>query len=168
MINNRSYRDKLYYLKNRKKISKRNKEYYQKNKEKIKESSRKWGKLNPDKKRQYSKRYRELNPEKAKNCTKRWKRNNPEKTLIINKRYLNKLGIVFGMNSEEYEGTLKTWSRVIKNLDNYMCKLCDSKMKLSAHHIRPKHGFPKLALDLDNGITLCEDCHSEVHGFGIY
>lgn len=31
-----------------------------------------------------------------------------------------------------------------------------------AHHIRAKFHYPKLALDLDNGVTLCWRCHRAV------
>jgi len=30
---------------------------------------------------------------------------------------------------------------------------------LEAHHIRRKHDFPHLTLEVSNGITLCKFCH---------
>jgi 5-methylcytosine-specific restriction endonuclease McrA len=33
---------------------------------------------------------------------------------------------------------------------------------LEAHHIRPKRRFPKLTLEVNNGITLCFDCHRRI------
>jgi hypothetical protein len=43
------------------------------------------------------------------------------------------------------------------------CQVCGGKSELNVHHIRPYHLFPKLELDPDNLITLCEgstvNCH---------
>ena len=72
------------------------------------------------------------------------------------------------MSAFKYQTLLKSWSNMIKKLDNNMCKNCDSKEKLNAHHIQPKSEFPDMALDVNNGVTLCEECHSKVHGFKIY
>ncbi len=46
-----------------------------------------------------------------------------------------------------------------------MCKLCDSKNNINAHHIVLKKDF---SLDLDNGITLCQGCHENIHGYSLY
>jgi 5-methylcytosine-specific restriction endonuclease McrA len=48
--------------------------------------------------------------------------------------------------------------------DNYTCKNCGSKDKpLHCHHIYPASIDPIESADLDNCMTLCEDCHKEVH-----
>lgn len=56
----------------------------------------------------------------------------------------------------------------LSKIDNFMCKNCSSTENLNSHHIQPKAEFPELSLDLNNGITLCLDCHSEIHGYRIY
>ena len=99
---------------------------------------------------------------------KKYSKEHPEVGLKGWIKYLKKLGKYFDMTSGEYNSALICWSRSIKKLDNYMCKNCSSKKNLNAHHIMPKIDFPELSLNLDNGITLCEDCHSEMHGFDIY
>ena len=43
------------------------------------------------------------------------------------------------------------------------CELCNSESKLEVHHEKPQKTHPHLALDPDNGIILCRDCHMK-HG----
>lgn len=99
---------------------------------------------------------------------KMFEERNPEYRLIATKKRLKKYGRSFNMNLYEYSYALNYWSKTIKKRDNYTCKNCDSKKKLNAHHIKPKKYFPELALELDNGVTLCKKCHGELHGFEIY
>ena len=35
--------------------------------------------------------------------------------------------------------------------------------KLQAHHIKPVKDNKHLILDVDNGLTVCEKCHKEIH-----
>lgn len=44
-----------------------------------------------------------------------------------------------------------------------MCVNCGSTDKLEAHHIKKFSEYPECALDIDNGITLCNKCHKELH-----
>jgi ferredoxin len=56
------------------------------------------------------------------------------------------------------------WAKEIKNLDENKCVFCGSVMNLEAHHIKEKAKFPQLSTDLENGITLCRQCHRTAHG----
>lgn len=49
--------------------------------------------------------------------------------------------------------------------DNYTCQECgdDSGGNLNAHHIIPSSEDRDMAHDIDNGVTLCIDCHAERH-----
>lgn len=125
------------------------KQYYKEHKEKIKSTSEEYNKNNPDKCTEYK---------------SLWDNKYPEKRLIIMVKHLEKYGKTFNMTSMEYKNTQNVWAKTIKKLDNNMCKLCDSTKNLHAHHIYPKSLFPELALDLDNGVTLCHDCHWGIHG----
>jgi hypothetical protein len=58
---------------------------------------------------------------------------------------------------------LAQWARRIRREFNYACPRCNKKRNLEAHHIFPKHEFPKMREDLDNGIILCLKCHDEMH-----
>ena len=51
------------------------------------------------------------------------------------------------------------WKSMVLEQDNYECQKCGSKEDLHCHHIHPVKTHPHLVLDLDNGITLCKDCH---------
>ena len=53
----------------------------------------------------------------------------PIKQLASEKRYLEKIGSNFNMDSQEYKYALNSWSKSIKKLDNYMCKNCNSTKK---------------------------------------
>ena len=56
--------------------------------------------------------------------------------------------------SQEYQ----TWKKHIFDLDNGKCVYCD-KPADHAHHILPQKIYPNLALDPDNGISCCSECH---------
>ena len=157
-----------YRIKYNRDHKKERKEHREKNRQIIIEYDRIYYKKN---KKAMNKRRRELykeNHEKKLAYTRRYKKEHPEQTLRNLKSYLERLGKPLNLNSTEYNYALMQWSKTIKKLDNNMCKLCDSKEMLNAHHIQSKKEFPKIALDLDNGITLCKDCHSKTHGYEIY
>lgn len=76
---------------------------------------------------------------------------NPKKTdeeRILNRRY------------PEY---IK-WRESVFERDNYTCKVCKQKGgQLNAHHLDGYDKFKELRTDLNNGITLCEECHDDFH-----
>lgn len=59
----------------------------------------------------------------------------------------------------------KLWRTAVFQRDNYNCRHCGYSAGgiLNAHHIKPFATHPELRLDVGNGITLCEVCHTEVH-----
>lgn len=58
-----------------------------------------------------------------------------------------------------------TWRMAVFTRDNFTCQKCgDGKGgNLRAHHIKPFAEYPELALDVDNGMTLCATCHDLEH-----
>jgi len=67
------------------------------------------------------------------------------------------------------QAELSTWreevflrQRIEYDIDYNFCEHCQSKEKLHAHHIQPIKLYPGYALDPDNGIIFCEDCHYEI------
>ena len=58
------------------------------------------------------------------------------------------------------------WSRIVRIRDEHTCIMCeekaDSRRTMHAHHIDRRVDHPELAVDLDNGVCLCEDCHLRV------
>jgi len=59
-------------------------------------------------------------------------------------------------------GQMNAWARAVKKRDKH-CVYCGSKEKLHAHHILSKHKHPDWSLFIDNGITLCHQCHWAEH-----
>lgn len=55
-----------------------------------------------------------------------------------------------------------TWSQKVKQRDNYTCVLCGAPGE-HAHHIKPVSYFYDHRYDVNNGITLCKQCHITVH-----
>lgn len=53
------------------------------------------------------------------------------------------------------------WATAVKRRDGYRCARCGSPYELEAHHILPlsRGGADEVA----NGVTLCRDCHLEMH-----
>jgi hypothetical protein len=58
--------------------------------------------------------------------------------------------------------TLIEWSAAVKARD-CKCVECGATTALVAHHVKPKSQYPELKFDLENGVTLCVDCHKDHH-----
>jgi 5-methylcytosine-specific restriction endonuclease McrA len=59
----------------------------------------------------------------------------------------------------------KEWRRRVRKRDGNMCQMpqCGYKKYLQVHHIRKWSNAPSLRYDVDNGITLCKNCHNRVN-----
>ena len=78
----------------------------------------------------------------------------------------------YNLTDEEREANKSRLSDVVyirwrKNVfikDDYVCCKCDQKGgKLNAHHILNYSNYKQLRLDINNGITLCVNCHKKFH-----
>lgn len=59
---------------------------------------------------------------------------------------------------------IKEWRKAVFKRDNYTCQHCKSETYLQAHHIIEWAKDESKRFDVENGITLCIDCHGKVHG----
>ena len=62
--------------------------------------------------------------------------------------------------SPEYQ----RWRREIRHRDEDTCRVCAVQRNLHVHHIKPLEKYTEFATDIDNGITLCGNCHAFLSG----
>jgi hypothetical protein len=74
-------------------------------------------------------------------------------------------GITTENNKIRTSTEYKLWRKAVFERDNYQCIWGGKEHgnKLHADHIKPFALFPELRLAIDNGRTLCKDCHKKVH-----
>ena len=65
-----------------------------------------------------------------------------------------------GRNNQEY----RNWRADVLERDEYTCQYCGKKGGvLNAHHKKEYAKYPELRYEVENGVTLCEECHRKVH-----
>lgn len=64
---------------------------------------------------------------------------------------------------DRHDRRVRQWRREVIERDAYSCVKCKAHTDLHAHHIVPWSDYPKGRIDINNGITLCETCHSHEH-----
>lgn len=58
----------------------------------------------------------------------------------------------------------KLWREAVFARDNWICQKCGQRGgKIVAHHLHNFADFSKLRTSIENGITLCRECHLEFH-----
>ena len=57
----------------------------------------------------------------------------------------------------------KKWKQSVLKRDNYKCQKCGSTENIVAHHIKEFSKYKEERYNIKNGITLCQNCHREVH-----
>jgi hypothetical protein len=59
---------------------------------------------------------------------------------------------------------MREWIKKILERDNYTCQICGTRgCHLHIHHIKSFSNFSELRFDINNGQTLCKECHYNVH-----
>lgn len=168
-------------LKNLEKIRKRDRDYYHKNREKKKQAINKQWSVKKDmynlqRRIRYQKdklliqHQNKLNFKKngkkyyqnQKSYQQKWRKNNPDKVLKWSTKLLKRQAKEFDLSVIEYKMTLMSWSKAVRKRD-VVCQVCGTDKTLQAHHIIHRSKNPELSFVLNNGITLCKNCHYESH-----
>lgn len=102
-------------------------------------------------------------------CQRKSSNNNPGR-IISKKDYTNNFSKIprvirrYAIQIRSKKKTSSDWAYAIKYRDNFTCQKCGKKPKnskdLQAHHIIPKRDDKSSIYDHDNGITLCNECHT--------
>jgi len=65
--------------------------------------------------------------------------------------------------NDRNQNLIKQWRLAVFKRDNYTCQMCGKRKDLQAHHIKSWSEYPELRYDINNGITLCKECHAKLH-----
>jgi len=69
-----------------------------------------------------------------------------------------------GKNSQRNMPEYIEWRTAVYERDKYTCVECGQiGGELNAHHILGWEHYPASRFDIDNGVTLCVDCHAKHH-----
>lgn len=59
---------------------------------------------------------------------------------------------------------MRLWRESVFKRDNWSCRMCAKRgIKLHAHHIKSFSEYPEVRYAIDNGLTVCIDCHRKLH-----
>ena len=62
---------------------------------------------------------------------------------------------------------MRLWRKSVYIRDGFKCIWCSSNKKLQADHIKPFALYPELRFAIDNGRTLCLECHKKTDTYGV-
>jgi 5-methylcytosine-specific restriction endonuclease McrA len=94
------------------------------------------------------------------------KKRPPRTWDVSGERHWNwKGGVSRAYKDGYYSVQYKTWRRKVFERDDYTCQECGARGYITAHHKKSFAHYPKLKYVLDNGITLCESCHSKTDNY---
>jgi hypothetical protein len=73
-------------------------------------------------------------------------------------------GVMLVNEREIHSQQLTKWRRGVFSRDRHRCRICGVRggTYLQAHHIKRWSDYPELRFEIDNGVTLCRDCHLHI------
>jgi len=76
-------------------------------------------------------------------------------------------GVTPKSKSDRTSLSLRIWRESVFTRDNWTCVLCKTKGGiLNADHIKTFSKFPELRFEINNGRTLCLECHKKTDTYG--
>lgn len=66
---------------------------------------------------------------------------------------------IFKARGKKYED----WRDLVIEKANEKCQICNKKSQLVPHHVKTWKDYPTLRYRVDNGIAICNKCHTEIH-----
>ena len=64
------------------------------------------------------------------------------------------------MQDDRTSAEYQKWKQDVRQRDGDACRVCEVQRNIHVHHIKPFKKYPDFAADIDNGITLCGNCHT--------
>lgn len=92
-----------------------------------------------------------------------WECYNKDRHMPNKEKHWNWQGGISITQDKKDSVEYKKWRQQVYERDNYKCTKCGNKNNLNAHHIKSWKHHPELRYDINNGITLCEECHIKLH-----
>lgn len=92
-----------------------------------------------------------------------WECYNTDRHMPKGEEHWNWKGGISKNNDRHDSNEYKEWRQAVYERDKYKCVKCGSKEKINAHHILSWKYYPEQRYNINNGITLCEKCHIELH-----
>ena len=68
------------------------------------------------------------------------------------------------MQDDRTSAEYQQWRQDVRHRDGNACRRCGFNTNLEVHHIKPLVKYPEFLTELDNGLTLCGNCHSLLRG----
>ena len=98
------------------------------------------------------------------------KRSEANKGIQVGDKHWNWKGGITPLRKKLYfSKEYKLWRRAVFERDNFTCIWCGEEGgELNVDHIKPWCDYPALRFAIDNGRTLCEDCHRKTETYGIH
>lgn len=89
-----------------------------------------------------------------------------KKVILRGEHHWWKGGITPKNKTLRHSVDYKLWREAVFKRDDFTCIWCGQRGgKLNSDHIKPFALFPELRFAIDNGRTLCEDCHATTDTF---
>ena len=103
----------------------------------------------------------------SRECYSKWQKGRPIPPNIQNKN--GRKPRTYHLTKREKYGNAfdREWREKVFKRDNWTCQDCKTRGgRLQAHHIIPYKIKPKLRHDINNGQTLCLECHKKTDSYG--